>query len=109
MRIKINMLEATAAKKPPLTAAEKKAKIKLLVTALKEAKAKLTLATTLFRLKQELNRTHTSQTQKNRVKAQIKAHMEKAGIVRTPNYPAALNEVEKIKKQLEKARTTKKD
>lgn len=44
MRIKINLMEATAAKKAPLTAAEQKAKIKELTTALKEAQAKVVLA-----------------------------------------------------------------
>lgn len=109
MRIKINMLEAVAAKKAPVTASEKKAKIKLLVTALKEAKAKVVLAKKLSELKRGMAMSNISQTQKDRYKVKIKTVMEQAGITRTPDYEAALRAVEVAEQKLEKAREVKAD
>lgn len=108
MRIKINLMEATAAR-APLTAAEQKAKLKALTTALKEAQAKVVLAKKLSELKLGMAMPNISQAQKDKYKVKIKAVMEKAGITRTPDYGAALHAVEVAKQKLIKAREVKAD
>ena len=95
MRIKINMLEATAAGARS---------VKELTAALKEATATLKLAEKIGDLTRTANNNGISQNMRNRIKAQIAAVKEKAGVTRTPNYAAALNTVNKLKSQLEKQR-----
>lgn len=97
--------KAVGAKKP---AAKPKADVKELRQKVKEATAKLKLATELGKLKRELNRTNISDAQKTRYKTKIKAIMEKEGITRTPNYAAAVNDLEKAKARLTKATAKRK-
>lgn len=99
---------AGAKKTAAKPAAKPKADVKELRQKVKEATAKLKLATQLAELKRRLNTLNVSDAQKTRYKTKIKAIMEKEGITRTPNYAAAVNELDKAKARLTKAAAKRK-